>query len=298
MKTIKVGTRGSRLARAQTDWVIASLKALDASLTFETVIISTKGDEIQNISLDKIGDKGLFVKEIEQQLLDGHIDIAVHSMKDMPSDQSTPLAFSKVPKREDPRDVLALKEGYHALEDLPIGARIGTGSKRRLFQLLKVRPDIVPVAIRGNVETRLSKIEKENLDGVILAAAGLHRLDLTHRITQYLDPKWMIPAPAQGALALQYPQKREDLKALLNQLSDVDSDLCVRAERAFLKGVDGSCHIPIGAHAVLSKDKKTLEMACVWGSEDGSKLKQITLSCSSDHPELLGQKCADAMKEV
>ncbi|MBF4693247.1 hydroxymethylbilane synthase [Fusibacter ferrireducens] len=298
MKTIKVGTRGSRLARAQTNWVIDALKALDASLTFETIIISTKGDEIQNISLDKIGDKGLFVKEIEQQLLNGHIDIAVHSMKDMPSDQGSPLAFSKVPKREDPRDVLSLREGYTSLDDLPLGARIGTGSKRRLFQLLKVRPDIVPVAIRGNVETRLSKIEKENLHGVILAAAGLHRLDLSHRITQYLDPKLMIPAPAQGALALQYHQEREDLKALLNQLSDEDSDLCVRAERAFLKGVNGSCHIPMGAYAVLSKDKETLEMTCVWGTEDGSILKNVKLSGSSDAPELLGQRCADAIKEA
>ncbi len=298
MKTIKVGTRGSRLARAQTDWVIDSLKALDASLTFETVIISTKGDEIQNISLDKIGDKGLFVKEIEQQLLGGHIDIAVHSMKDMPSDQGSPLAFSKVPKREDPRDILALKEGYASLDDLPLGARIGTGSKRRLFQLLKVRPDIVPVAIRGNVETRLSKIEKENLHGVILAAAGLHRLDLSHRITQYLDPTWMIPAPAQGALALQYHREREDLKKLLDRLSDADSDICIRAERAFLKGVNGSCHVPMGAHAVLSADKKTLEMTCVWGTEDGSILKNVKLSGSSDVPELLGQKCADAIKEA
>lgn len=297
MKTIKVGTRGSRLARAQTDWVIASLRALDHRLNFETVIISTKGDEIQNISLDKIGDKGLFVKEIEQQLLDGHIDIAVHSMKDMPSDQGLPLAFSKTPKREDPRDILALKEGYLTLDDLPQGARIGTGSKRRLFQLLKHRPDIVAVPIRGNVETRLSKIEKENLDGVILAAAGLHRLDLSHRITQYLEPSLMIPAPAQGALALQYHKDRDDLRDLLNQLSDDDSECCIRAERAFLKGVNGSCHIPIGAYATLSEDKSTLELACIWGTEDGSILKQVRLSGPSEAPEALGQKCADAMKE-
>ena len=184
------------------------------------------------------------------------------------------LPFLKCPKREDPRDILALKEGYTSLDDLPLGARIGTGSKRRLFQLLKVRPDIVPVAIRGNVETRLSKIEKENLHGVILAAAGLHRLDLSHRITQYLDPTWMIPAPAQGALALQYHRDREDLKELLDQLSDADSDICIRAERAFLKGVNGSCHVPMGAHAVLSEDKKNLRNVMCLGYRRWQYLKK------------------------
>lgn len=297
METIRVGTRGSRLAKAQTNWVMDTLKSHHPHLNFEMVIISTKGDEIQTVSLDKIGDKGLFVKEIEQQLLEGKIDMAVHSMKDMPSDQGLPLAFSKSPIREDARDVLVLKDGYTSLSELPEGALIGTGSKRRLYQLLKVRPDIKAVPIRGNIETRLSKIESENLHGVVLAAAGLHRLGLKDRITEYLSHDIMIPAPAQGALAIQYHKSREDLKNILDTLADESADICVRAERAFLEGVEGSCHIPIGAHATFQSDSTTLKLDCIWGTEDGSILKKVTKIGDASEPEKLGKQCAEAIKE-
>ena len=175
---IVVGTRGSKLAVTQTNWVIDKLKEKHPSVEFEVKIIKTKGDLIQNVSLDKIGDKGLFVREIEQQLIDGEIDMAVHSMKDMPSSLPEGLKFASVPKREDQRDVLILKDGYNSLEDLPQGATIGTGSKRRKYQLLNHRPDLNIVSIRGNVDTRIRKIKDENLDGIVLAASGILRVGL------------------------------------------------------------------------------------------------------------------------
>ena len=198
MKII-VGTRGSKLAVTQTNWVINKLKEKHPEVEFETKIIKTKGDLIQNVSLDKIGDKGLFVKEIEQQLIDGQIDMAVHSMKDMPSNLPEGLKFASIPKREDARDVLVLKEGYSSINDLPNGAKVATGSKRRKYQLLKYRPDLNIVPIRGNVDTRIRKIVDENLDGVVLAASGLLRVGLEDKITYYIPKDIMIPAPAQGA---------------------------------------------------------------------------------------------------
>jgi hydroxymethylbilane synthase len=293
-KKILVGTRGSRLALIQTDWVISELKKINPTLTIDRKIISTKGDEILNVALDKIGDKGLFVKEIETQLLEGHIDLAVHSMKDMPSQCVTGLSFSNPPPREDPRDALILKKGYTSLDDLPENAKIGTGSKRRAFQLKTLRPDIETVPIRGNVETRISKIESENLDGVILAAAGLHRLGLKHLITDYLTPEQMIPAPAQGALCLQYRTEDKEIKGLLQALSDDLTTLCIKAERRFLEAVDGSCHIPIGAYATLEGDDITLK--CVFGDAEGDLLLFHDARGSKDNPEAVGDQAAAAIK--
>jgi len=293
-KKILVGTRGSRLALIQTDWVISELKKHAPNLNIDHKVISTKGDEILNVSLDKIGDKGLFVKEIEAQLLDGQIDLAVHSMKDMPSQCISGLSFSNPPAREDPRDALILKKGYTSLDDLPKKAKIGTGSKRRAFQLKSIRPDIETVPIRGNVETRISKIESENLDGVILAAAGLHRLGLKHLITHYLSPEQMIPAPAQGALCLQYRTDDQEIKTLLNTLTDDLTTLCIRAERRFLEAVDGSCHIPIGAYATLEEDEIMLK--CVFGDAEGEILLFHDAKGSKDNPEAIGDQAAAAIK--
>ena len=204
-----VGTRGSNLALVQTNWVVDQLKKENPGVEFEIKIIKTKGDLIKDLPLDKIGDKGLFVKEIEKSLLDGEIDMAVHSMKDMPSYLPEGLKFAHSPKREDPRDALIFKEGYKSLDDLPQGARIGTGSKRRKYQLLKHRPDLEIVPIRGNIETRIKKIETEKLDGVVLAASGLRRAGLDDKIDYYIPTDIMLPAPAQGILALEI---REDDK--------------------------------------------------------------------------------------
>ena len=219
MKII-VGTRGSKLAVTQTNWVINKLKEKHPEVEFETKIIKTKGDLIQNVSLDKIGDKGLFVKEIEQQLIDGQIDMAVHSMKDMPSNLPEGLKFASIPKREDARDVLVLKEGYSSINDLPNGAKVATGSKRRKYQLLKYRPDLNIVPIRGNIDTRIRKIVDENLDGVVLAASGLLRVGLEDKITYYIPKDIMIPAPAQGALAIEIRENSKDIEEIINSLKD------------------------------------------------------------------------------
>ena len=269
MKII-VGTRGSKLAVTQTNWVIDKLKEKNPSVEFEVKIIKTKGDIIQNVSLDKIGDKGLFVKEIEQQLIDGEIDMAVHSMKDMPSSLPNGLKFAGIPKREDPRDVLILKEGYSSIEDLPQGATIGTGSKRRKYQLLKHRPDLNIVPIRGNVDTRIRKITDENLDGVVLAASGILRVGLEEKISCYLPTDVVVPAPAQGALAIEIREDNYQVEVVINSLKDELTELQVSAERGFLDGVDGSCHIPMGAYCEVNED--SINLTGLFGDEEGKKL--------------------------
>lgn len=281
MRRIVVGTRRSRLAISQTEWVIESLRHHFKEVSFELKVIVTKGDQIESTPLDKIGDKGLFTQAIEAQLLSGEIDFAVHSLKDLPSRFSEGLSLSQVPKREDARDVLVLREGLCSFKSLPHGARIGTGSKRRLFQIMTVRPDIVPVPIRGNIETRIKKIESENLDGVILAAAGLHRIGISDRITEYLPVDMVIPAPAQGALGLQYRTGDESIREMLLAIRDEESEICVRAERAFLMNVEGNCHVPIGAYAEINcKDTDGtnhagLKLTTVFGDAEGHILHRI-----------------------
>lgn len=270
MKVI-VGTRGSQLALTQTKWVVSQLEKANPEHTFEIKIIKTKGDLIQNVALDKIGDKGVFVKEIEEQLLARQIDVAIHSMKDMPSEVTTGLHFVKVPKREDRRDVLVLRQGtINSLEDLREGAVIATGSKRRKYQLLQARPDLEIVPIRGNIDTRIRKITDENLDGVVLAAAGLHRVGFTEKIGYYLPEGIVVPAPAQGALGVQIRANDEAIYTLVKNIECERDDLEVQAERAFLKGVNGSCNIPIGACA--NWDGSVLEIQAILGDEAGNKL--------------------------
>ncbi|MDU4861771.1 MAG: hydroxymethylbilane synthase [Terrisporobacter othiniensis] len=267
---IVVGTRGSKLALIQTNWVVEELKKANPDIEFEIKIIKTKGDLVTHLPLHKIGDKGLFTKEIEQQLLDREIDLAVHSMKDMPSNLPQGLKFANVPKREDPRDILVLNENYKTLEDLPHGAKIGTGSKRRIYQLLKYRPDLEIVPIRGNIDTRIRKIEDENLHGIVLAAAGLLRAGLKDRISYYLPTNIMIPAPAQGALALEIRENDLHMEEIISHIKDETSEIQVAAERGFLEGVNGSCHVPMGAYCEINDDKLTL--TGLYGDEEGRKL--------------------------
>lgn len=267
---IVVGTRGSKLALIQTNWVVEELKKSNPHVEFEVKVIKTKGDLVTNLPLHKIGDKGLFTKEIEQELLDGVIDLAVHSMKDMPSTLPEGLKFASVPKREDPRDVLVLKDGYTSIEDLPKGAKIGTGSKRRTYQLLNHRPDLEIIPIRGNIDTRIRKIQDENLDGVVLAAAGLIRAGLENRISYYLPADVVVPAPAQGALALEIRANDDKIEEIISHIKDEETEIQVEAERGFLKGVNGSCHVPMGAYCEIKGDK--LRLTGLYGDEEGNKL--------------------------
>lgn len=299
MKII-VGSRGSKLALVQTNWVVDRMKAKDPDIDFEVKIIKTKGDKIQHKALDKIGDKGLFVKEIEEQLLSGQIDLAVHSMKDMPSILPDGLKLSYTPIREDYRDVLVLKKGYKSIDDLPKGAIIGTGSKRRKHQILMIRNDLNIVPIRGNVETRIRKIDDENLDGTILAAAGIKRLGLDEILGDrifYLDENMMLPAPAQGILAIEIKEGREEVEALLEDICDQDTMIQSIAERAFLGGVNGSCHIPIGSLCKVKSDG--IELYGFLGNDDGSKLIKKSLKGSAECAKELGTRLAnDIVKEL
>ncbi|MEE0452306.1 hydroxymethylbilane synthase [Peptacetobacter sp.] len=292
---IRVGTRGSNLALIQTNWAIDRLKEKFPEVEFEVKIIKTKGDKILHLSLDKIGDKGLFVKEIESQLLEGEIDLAVHSMKDMPAEVVKGLKFAAVPKREDPRDVIILREGLNSFDELPIGATIGTGSKRRKYQLLRKRPDLNIVPIRGNIETRISKIESENLDGIVLAASGVIRADLEEKITEFLPVDLMIPAPAQGALALEIRENDEELEKMIDAIKDEISQIQTDAEKSYLAGIDGSCHIPMGAYCEVDGEK--LILTGIFGDEDGEKITVASLEGEKDNPKELGSKLAKLVLE-
>ncbi|CAM3034965.1 hydroxymethylbilane synthase [Hathewaya histolytica] len=299
MKII-VGSRGSKLALTQTNWVISKLKEDHPEIDFQLKIIKTKGDRIQNVSLDKIGDKGLFVKEIEEALLNGDIHMAIHSMKDMPSILPEGLKFSYIPKREDFRDVIVLREGFNSLEELPKNAKIGSGSKRRKYQLLKYREDLDVVPIRGNVDTRIKKIETENLHGVILAAAGINRLDIEKELKYKVVPisiEIMLPAPAQGALAIEIRKDRDDIENILECLSHKETEIAVSAERAFLHGINGSCHIPVGAIGEIHGEE--LKLTGLFGDEDGNKIVKKSLIGSIESAKELGYELAKiVLKEM
>lgn len=292
---IVVGTRGSKLALTQTNWVINELRKNNPGVEFEVKVIKTKGDLIQNISLDKIGDKGLFVKEIEQQLLDKEIDMAVHSMKDMPSDLPDGLKFAGIPKREDPRDVLILKEGYKSLEDLPQGATIGTGSKRRKYQLLNQRPDLNIVDIRGNIDTRIRKIEEDNLDGIVLAASGILRAGLEDKISCFVPTEVIIPAPAQGALALEIRKNDENIEKVINTLRHKETEIQVKAERGFLDGIQGSCHIPIGAYCTVNGDN--IHLVGLFGDEEGNNLIVKSIEGKSNNARKVGLELSELISK-
>ena len=290
-----VGTRGSNLALVQTNWVVDQLKKENPGVEFEVKIIKTKGDLIKDLPLDKIGDKGLFVKEIEKSLLDGEIDMAVHSMKDMPSYLPEGLKFAHSPKREDPRDALIFKEGYKSLDDLPQGARIGTGSKRRKYQLLKHRPDLEIVPIRGNIETRIKKIETEKLDGVVLAASGLRRAGLDDKIDYYIPTDIMLPA-AQGILALEIREDDKETEKIIDSIKDDITKIQIDAERGFLIGVNGSCHIPMGAYCEIEGEKITL--TGLYGDGEGKKIVvQSQVGTLADAPKIGYELAKSVLKE-
>lgn len=289
-KTIKIGTRGSKLALWQANWIKSALKSKHPSLSFKLVIIKTKGDKILDVPLAKVGGKGLFVKEIEDALLNHKIDLAVHSMKDMPGDIPNGLCIGAVPKRESPLDVLISKNGL-PLSDLKPHARIGTSSLRRSAQLLHVRSDLVISPLRGNIDTRLKKVETENLDAIILAAAGVKRLGFENRITEYLDENIMLPAAGQGALCVETRQNDAKVESIVAALDHQHTKSIVMGERAFLNRLEGGCQVPIAAHGKI--EENTFTLCGLVATLDGTTVIKDTFSGPVDSSEIIGVKLAD-----
>ena len=291
-KTIKIGTRGSKLALWQANWVKSALNAGNTSIAVELVPIKTRGDKILDVPLAKVGGKGLFVKEIEDALLNGRIDLAVHSMKDMPSEIPDGLCVGAIPEREIPQDVLISKKGL-LLHDLMPGARIGTSSLRRSAQLLHARPDLVILPLRGNLDTRLKKLETENLDAIILAAAGVKRLGLENRITEYIDENIMLPAVGQGALCIEIRQNDPEIEPIIAALNHQESWTVVMGERAFLNRLEGGCQVPIAAHGKL--EKNTFTLCGLVAAVDGTTIIKETLSGPEDSSESIGVNLANRL---
>lgn len=268
-KTVIVGSRASELALTQTNWVIMQLKEKFPEISFEVVKIKTIGDKILDKTLDKIGGKGLFVKEIEGALLQKEIDMAVHSMKDVPTEMTPELMIGAVTNREDVRDVLISKDALK-LKDLPIGAKIGTSSLRRAAQLLSFRPDLRIEPIRGNIATRMRKIEDMGLDGVILAAAGIIRMGWEDRITEYISTEICTPAVGQGALGIQIRSEDAFIENIIKVLNNSKIAAAVGAERSFMAELKGGCHVPIGAYAICIDEE--VQMETVVASPDGKEI--------------------------
>ncbi len=291
MKKLTVGSRKSNLAITQTNWVIDKLKEAHPELEFQLKHIVTKGDKILDVTLSKVGGKGLFVKEIEQALLDGDIDFAVHSMKDMPSELPPGLMIACVPVREDLRDAYIAKD-HIPFSELKEGATIGTSSLRRAAQLLKARPDIHIEPIRGNIETRLKKLEEGPFDAIILAAAGLKRMGWSDDIvTAYLPTDVSLPAVGQGALAIECREDNEKLRDCLQAIHDETTSQTVLAERVFLKELNGSCQVPIAG--LSEKLEDGYRLTGLVGAVDGSLLLQET--GEGHDPVLLGQDVANKL---
>ena len=289
-----IGTRGSKLALAQAEAVRRMLLESHPGLDVELRVITTKGDLILDRPLAAIGDKGLFVKEIEAALLAGEIDLAVHSGKDLPSQNPDGLVLAAFPRRADPRDALISADGRR-LEDLPAGALVGTSSLRRSCQLLVLRPDLRVETLRGNVDTRLRHLEEGRYDAILLAVAGLQRLGMAGKITQAIDPVLMVPAVAQGALALQCRADDAETLRLLRPLDDEPTRIAVLAERALLRRLEGGCQVPIGGFATLDDAGATLRLSGLLGTPDGSHVVRVTRSAPVARAERLGVEVADEL---
>ncbi len=291
MRCIKIGSRASRLALVQADIIIGLLKERFPHYSYEVVKIQTLGDKILDKTLDKIGGKGLFVKEIQNALIEGAIDLAVHSMKDMPADSTEELLLAAITEREDPRDVLVTQNNL-SFNALPMGAIIGSSSLRRQAQLLSLRKDLDIRAIRGNVETRIKKLDSEGMDAVILAAAGLNRLGLKNQIQHYFEVEDFIPAVGQGALGCEIRRQDQELKEMLAAINHEETYGAVMAERSFLRLLEGGCHTPIGAYG--KKDGSNLILSGMVATSDGSLiLKEQVVGSFYDYEALgrdLGEK--------
>lgn len=285
MKTLKIATRQSPLALWQAEHIRARLQELHADLQVELVTFVTQGDKILDTPLAKIGGKGLFVKELEAALLDGRADLAVHSMKDVPMALPEGLSLAVICEREDPLDAF-VSNSYTSFDELPQGAKVGTSSLRRKSQILKARPDLEIIDLRGNVGTRLSKLDAGNYDAIILASAGLKRLGLADRIRHTLKPAVSLPAVGQGALGLECRDRDQAVLDLILPLLHAETDACVRAERAFNAYLEGGCQVPIAGYATLQDGKIAIEGRV--GSVDGATLLRAELQGDVNQAEQLG----------
>ncbi len=293
-RRIRLGTRGSPLALAQTRWVQERLAAYYPEYTFEPVVIKTTGDKLKDVPLAQVGGKGLFIKEIEEALLAGEVDLAVHSLKDMPAELPAGCVLGAVPAREDWRDAL-VSSRYTSLTEIPLGGRLGTGSLRRRVQILHRRPDLEVVHLRGNVDTRLKKMNSLGLDAIILAAAGLNRLGLSHLPHTLLPASDMLPAIGQGALGLELRANDQTMQQLLKMLDDPPSRIAVTAERAFLSRLEGGCLVPVAALGTVAGDQITLE--ALLSDLSGQRLLRERHAAPLAEAASLGRRLADRLLE-
>ncbi len=288
--TLRIATRKSQLALWQAEYVRARLIELHPDLEVELVTFTTQGDKILDTPLAKVGGKGLFVKELESAMLRGEADIAVHSMKDVPVELPKGLHLAVICPREDPRDAFVSNQ-YESLADLPQGARLGTSSLRRQCQLAALRPDLEIVSLRGNVNTRLQKLDDNDYDAIILAAAGLIRLEFADRIREYLAPEVCLPAIGQGAVGIECREDDDWVHEIIAPLADPDTALCVRAERAFNHRLQGGCQVPIGGYAIL--EHGVILLRGMVGAVDGSELVHGEIAGPPEDAEYLGRVLAE-----
>ena len=290
-----IGSRGSDLALWQANYVKTSLEKLHHRDQFEIKIIHTTGDQVLETALSKIGDKGLFTKQIEAELLGGAIDMAVHSLKDLQTIQPDGLIIGAVCERETPNDVF-ISKSVGTIDELPQGARVATGSLRRRSQLLHYRPDLRIEEIRGNVPTRLRKFDESDLDGMVLAYAGVHRLGLGNKVSQLVPFEIILPAVGQGAVAIEIRSDDSKTANAVKKLNHHPTHICITAERAFLRRLEGGCQVPIGAMAKISDDGLTLEGLV--GSLDGTVIFRERATGDVNEAESLGTQLADALIEM
>jgi hydroxymethylbilane synthase len=293
-KNIIIGTRGSQLALWQANHIKSRIEELFNDIDVDIIIIKTTGDCITDRPLAMVGGKGLFVKEIETALLDGKIDLAVHSMKDMPGELPQGLTIGAIPERENPLDVLLSRDKLR-LSDYKQGAVIGTSSLRRGSQIKNDRPDLEVAPIRGNLDTRIKKLKSGEYDAIILAAAGLLRLGREKEITEYLDEETMTPAVGQGALCIETRENDDAIALVIEKLDHFETRICVEGERAFLKQIEGSCHIPVACFGKIFDN--TVHLTGVVASEDGEKLVKETITSPMDQVKEFGKKLADRILE-
>lgn len=289
--TLRAGTRASTLALRQTALIVEQVRAAHTGLTVETVEVRTEGDRDRTTPLSVLGGKGIFVKELEAALLDGRIDFAVHSLKDVPSTLPPGLALAAIGVRADVRDALVSRDGLR-LDELPPGARVGTGSRRRRAELLAMRRDIEPVEVRGNVDTRIRGVREGSVDAVVLAAAGLERLGRLHEAAQIFAVDELLPAVGQGALAVEIRADDRDAAAIFAAIDDAETHRCIRAERAFLARLGAGCTTPAGAFCVQEGDE--LLLRALLAGDDGAMLRD-TRRGQIDTPERLGEAVAEAL---